>query len=1797
MPVINFQSDDLGVNLNFDFEKPPSKRDIYSALSTQVTRKNMLSLIDNDKTKAMPIDAYRNGFFDDPDDDISFMDGMGIVGDLSKSVFQGMQKITDMPQVSSRLKQVNAEYNPSDADNHFAMEMAELETMGYKKKGSQGRTYNPETNHKINLASAELLERAVNLDLSFTKDDVIISMGNQDLPLKDSDIQSEISKRALGYLGMQTASNVYDAMAQTYGDYRMLGSATKTELQQGWFKDESKWTDDEIIAELKHRKITDEIDKRYYTNGATNMAGLLQDKSVEDALRKRIIKPDEDVSLALEVLNPMEGGLMSMASKSTQLGVRGLTTPGKLTRLNQEYLKQQKIVQRARGELDKALGSVKGKLPPIVTRKLEETLNEATINLQKTERKINNIITKSGGPTMTQKGIGKAVELSGAGIDKLGRLGEFMRRLPGEFAVDLVMKFGAKTPEEARRFLGGVLGVGAGGGAVIGYQEDWTPSASQLLTTAGVLLGPRALQTMGTTLMHTGRHWMKGQGTQNLYDYISQLSTSPKLSSTLVDRTTNTGFINTLKESSSIFTREQGIPDKVRSFARGMAKERIGGMSAGDVASFVGRTGRSLAVGSAIPGSVGYITGGEEGMYSSIGAGGPFLAFGVTSGEIVRSGTLAGLKVKQGADIKNYQENLEGEQLNLYNKLDRETQAGVATASLKYPDLKIKFIDDASAGNGKYELNTNTAIVNLQADKPLVGVLAHEVGHHIIRHGLQPMVHDIYFGSVAKQQPGIYTALDDDGNPIIEYENGLPQYKVDDAKFDQVRNQYLERLEKTSGIDEGLRASYANNKALILEEIFAEHVANDLLGNKPLGILQADVGDLAKSLFSAISGKGFRRQAGVGMGLATDEFGNGIFSIGENKQLTKLIKDFQRESKISSRDEMESMIDDDPYGDIELNPSDVRGNKQVEGLFNGRYERDSNGNIVRDISGNAKLMSNYKMDKQQKVASSTLSDLIEGVDQAGPGHVVMQESADGRMMGEGLFLSGEVIDRMAETGQLNPSQINYLRQASQIGRRILDAEEGIIDPDTGEAVDPGNEILMFYYPATKGGRKYKSLRGGYRSMLYYGMKISKDGNINLETLSLTGLEKNISKMLRNKKTYEKLQKLFGGVGESDLRANIRKAFNQMLRNHHNGLSNDDGKNGISLEQKHYLNAMTGENALRQGELNPVLRQLRFKPESTIRSRRIDRIGQIQTTGPGNFVDYYKLREVQMLRMKDAPGQQTMDFNAPAKVESNKFSPKKIAEFLLARYGANDGGDLEGLALQHHDKYDLAPSTLEQALRNVFFDRQGYQNRMMPRMRLDKDVGNFIKSMEGSGHNFQTHFLVPPGTLIMDGRVLVEMDRDYHGNLRLGSIRALEKGAGVPALRAILRHAKKNELAVVGHAEAFGNEGTEQTPRLDDDRLREFYRKLGGVVSEDEIGSEVVFFPEFKKTKPISIKVIPSNDRMLPRTPYKDMSQEFKDWFGNSVVRVADGKPGNGGFIYPKVVFHGSPTTGFSEFSYGNIGNNGYQFGPGFYFTDSERVAGGYTGYDNYSSELAVRSRTGPGIYPVYLKMENPLVLDTQEGMFDLDPFLDVGQEGAFELIKSTPGIEDPNGPISNWIDLQDMELTDEMLMDVASNYVESPTSIFNDFYNGENADIYLNKLAEITGHDGVIVDGNEQNIFIPWNNRQIKSATGNQGSFDPGSADIRMMPSMDTKSRKDGWLLPDGSFIDATRNDHDSTLHRFVQANPGNSFAKKVFAIADGKERTTSRGTKVTLKNSEHFVKMAFRQVQFVSYILVGILP
>ena len=121
-------------------------------------------------------------------------------------------------------------------------------------------------------------------------------------------------------------------------------------------------------------------------------------------------------------------------------------------------------------------------------------------------------------------------------------------------------------------------------------------------------------------------------------------------------------------------------------------------------------------------------------------------------GEVLRLGSTHGIRVKQRGDIKNHADGLTSTQKDLYlSKLDFESQAGVASAQMQFPDLEI-VIEDGAKGtaNGSYEFRNGKAVayVNVNGDAPLMGILAHEVGHHIKAHGLTPMVHEVLFGSV-----------------------------------------------------------------------------------------------------------------------------------------------------------------------------------------------------------------------------------------------------------------------------------------------------------------------------------------------------------------------------------------------------------------------------------------------------------------------------------------------------------------------------------------------------------------------------------------------------------------------------------------------------------------------------------------------------------------------------------------------------------------------------------------------------------------------------------------------------------------------------------------------------------------------------------------------------------------------------------------------------------------------------------------------------------------------------------------
>ena len=78
----------------------------------------------------------------------------------------------------------------------------------------------------------------------------------------------------------------------------------------------------------------------------------------------------------------------------------------------------------------------------------------------------------------------------------------------------------------------------------------------------------------------------------------------------------------------------------------------------------------------------------------------------------------------------------------------------------------------------------------------------------------------------------------------------------------------------------------------------------------------------------------------------------------------------------------------------------------------------------------------------------------------------------------------------------------------------------------------------------------------------------------------------------------------------------------------------------------------------------------------------------------------------------------------------------------------------------------------------------------------------LDALKTDGHTLDGHLMLRPNQLIMDRKAVVEFETDFDENLRLTGIRSAS--AGVSVMKAIIRNAKKQGLAITGHVEAFGN---------------------------------------------------------------------------------------------------------------------------------------------------------------------------------------------------------------------------------------------------------------------------------------------------------------------------------------------------------------------------------------------------------
>ena len=185
--------------------------------------------------------------------------------------------------------------------------------------------------------------------------------------------------------------------------------------------------------------------------------------------------------------------------------------------------------------------------------------------------------------------------------------------------------------------------------------------------------------------------------------------------------------------------------------------------------------------------------------------------------------------------------------------------------------------------------------------------------------------------------------------------------------------------------------------------------------------------------------------------------------------------------------------------------------------------------------------------------------------------------------------------------------------------------------------------------------------------------------------------------------------------------------------------------------------------------------------------------------------------------------------------------------------------------------------------------------------------------------------------------------------------------------------------------------------------------------------------------------------------------EFKKWFGDSKVVDENGKP--------LVVYHGSrinQNIGIFDRSKGKILDHGY-FGQGIYLTDNPRAAESYARQWNEPGY-----QYGP-IYPVYVSIKNPANRKILEKLST-----EFSTYSAFRSMDESKRVT---------------QLLKEQGYDgiIISNPTPHP---YGSVYGS------LDELGGYSIHPEIVV-------FRP---EQIKSATGNAGTFDATNPDIRFQP-------------------------------------------------------------------------------------------
>lgn len=622
----------------------------------------------------------------------------------------------------------------------------------------------------------------------------------------------------------------------------------------------------------------------------------------------------------------------------------------------------------------------------------------------------------------------------------------------------------------------------------------------------------------------------------------------------------------------------------------------------GQVVAPVARAAGDATRGLPMAAAAGYIgSGGDTGAAAEAAGGG--MVFGLAGGAYGQwqrywNGGL--FRQRQLADINRYRATIPTDEARThFDKMPGADRAALATMQLAHPDLKIRH---EKLGPGKASFyyvaeDGPVAVINLDSQDGVAAIVAHEVGHHVERHGLGPDIERVLFGDPLTETPGLFTQLDESGKPVIDLDGSYARNGI----WQRVKTSYNDRL-KASAARTGEVIAMRDDAAMA-KEVFAEHVADYLLGRDGAlvddlqsNVLTRALGAIGDSSLGA-SVPALRQilgKAGVPLDARRRVTGSELFPGGlpASRYLRQMIREYHRRSSSGNV----PAIDADERGGTRYTADELAKYPQIlDQLFDGSDDvaRDRRGRVQRDKAGSPVFLDTKQQKAQRAALAQEIGDWLEqnppGKDAAGadigrPAAARLERATPAKSgrAEEGWLtpaLPDTLLDRLEQSGKYNPVQIAHLRLAS---RAIAEGK--------------GGSALFFYQPAIGPKGRYKGLAGDWRTETPYGIFVSKAGNVLLRTVSREKLMANAQALVQGGKA---------SLWNNNLPELVRD-IDVYLANHAAG---KPGSETIGTAKRDQINALFGINTKTNAAANPLLESSPRVPV-VIRSRRLDRINRM-----------------------------------------------------------------------------------------------------------------------------------------------------------------------------------------------------------------------------------------------------------------------------------------------------------------------------------------------------------------------------------------------------------------------------------------------------------------------------------------------------------------------------------------------------------------------------------------------------------